>query len=85
MIQDTINSENSALYKYWNVNEDNISRCISLAHTAIISFLGNLSPLLLKRDRFDTKVIIFWTIGYFVDQNSAILPTAYTQVILILI
>ena len=46
--------------------------------------IGNLSLLLLRSYRSETKVVILWTIGYFTDQNSAILPTAYTQVISIL-
>ena len=46
--------------------------------------IGNLLPLLLKWYRSENNMVIFWTTGYFADQNGAILPTAYTQVILIL-
>ena len=46
--------------------------------------IGNLSLLLLKFYRSETEMVIFWTLGYFTGKNRAILPTAYTQVILIL-
>ena len=50
----------------------------------LINNIGNLSLLLLKSYRSETKVVIFWTIGYSADQNRAILPTTCTQVIPIL-